>query len=773
MKSFFVRLTKYCTPVALLALAVLLPLIYLPLTVEPRDLAKQVLLVALVVVATLVYSLHIITTRTLTIRRDWRYLVFLLFIIVLLITPGVRQSPYLSLLGQSGQEYVSLVSLLMYGLIFFLGADFLQTASHRQHLASALLIGGALTSLLTLPIFFGWTSFPILIGTPNTLAIYLICLSTFGLGLWLTNAQPLSKLARLAIIITTIVSTLTLLAIDYSPLWIISLVGLGSLFLIALVKTHHFPKPQHFLAPLFLLAVSVLFLLVPSPWPSPFSAEIAPTPAASLSIAVNSLAEQPLVGSGAGTYSFDYAKHYPLSLNSTKYWATTFNSANSYFLTILPTFGLLGTGLYLLLCLSILIGALTALFVTPTKAQLWSQTNKPAELAAPLSAWLVLFVAQFLISSNLTLSFLFWLLSAILAGLTIKRLSTYNFDHSPRTGLLATCLSVFVLLGLVTTLFVVASGYAAELSFQRAVNLGAANADSADIIAALDHAAVINRWNDLYYRNLAHLLLVKTASVMQQPDADATYLQQLVSSSLAAAKRATELGRNNVANWYVLGTIYQEIAPAVPTAIQFELAAFTQAHTLVPQDPAYLVSLARAYLAEADAAAVIINGDDKSLVAAATASRTAALDSALTNLLAAQTLKPDYAPTGYYLAGVYERQGKLADAISGLEALRTSHPNDVGVGVQLALLYLKQGKNDLAQTELERILKISPDYADAHWYLATIYENKGDLEDAITQVEAVATANPDNATVKTRLSRLRQGLADKLLPPPLEEPATP
>ncbi len=771
MKFSFARLSQLWTSAAFLILAVAVPLLYLPLTIEPRELIKQTLLVLIVVLASLSLTATIIQTRTLSLRRDWSYLLFGLLIIALLITPGLRESPYLSLLGQAGQEYTSVLSFAMYGLLFFLGAESLKTLGQTRRLLSALLIGSALISLLALPTFFGAKFIPALIGGANTFAVYLIAMMTLGLGLWLTDqtdiahsslpSGPSGLIVRASISITTLVTFITLLALDHNPLWLLTLVGLGSLFLIAFIKTNEFKHHGRFVLPMLLFGLSLIFIILPSPISSPFAPEIAPTQSASLAIATNTLHDHLLFGSGAGTYGFDYAAHYSPSINATPYWDTTFSSASSYFLTLLPILGLISTSFYLLICLSILVGAIIVLFSS-------RHTTNRTIIIAPLTAWLVLFVAQFLISSNITLSVSFWLLSAILASLSVKKLHEVSFDQSPRTGLVAIFLSVCVVLGLFTTLFVAGSRYLAELSFQRAITLSQTGGNPDDVIATLDRAAVINRWNDIYYRNLAHILLQKTAIALKQPDVDQTYVQQLVGASVNAAKRATELASGNVANWVILGDTYKEIAPVLPESVSFELAAYQNAQSLAPNNPRYLVNVAQAYLAAADGAAVIMAGTDKDLAAKATLVRFSALDSALTALLAAQKLKPDYAPAGYYLAGVYERQGKLTDAIAGLEAIRKSNPNDVGVGVQLALLYLKQGKNDLAKAELLRVLDISSDYADAHWYLATILENAGDLEGAITHVQAVADANPNNELVKTRLSRLRQGLADKLLPPPLD-----
>ncbi|HCC83528.1 TPA: hypothetical protein DEP96_01630 [Candidatus Uhrbacteria bacterium] len=775
MKLNFLRVSHLWTSVAFLILAVAIPLLYLPFTIEPHELIKQTLLVLIIVLSSLTLVATIIQTRTLTLRRDWSYLLFALLIVSLLIAPGLRESPFLSLMGQAGQEYTSVLSFVMYGLLFFLGAESLKTPGQISRLLSALLIGSALISILAIPAFFGATFPPPLIGGANTFAVYLITLMTLGLGLWLLDRadapHPIlpsgffGLIVRASILITSIISFITLLALDYSPLWFLSMIGLGALFLIAFIKPTEFKYHGRFVLPMLFFGLSLIFIFLPSPISSPFAPEIAPTQSASLAIATSTLNEHLLFGSGAGTYGFDYAAHSSPSLNSTAYWDTTFSSANSYFLTLLPTVGLIGTGLYLLICLMILAGAIIVLFHARHIA------NRTI-IIAPITAWLVLFSAQFLVSSNITLSVTFWLLSAILASLSVKKLYTVSFDRSPRTGLAAIFLSVCVILGLFTALFVTASRYLAELSFQRAITLSQTGGNPDDVIATLDRAAILNRWNDVYYRNLAHILLQKTAIALKQPDVDQTYIQQLIGSSVNAAKRATELAPSNVANWVILGDTYKEIAPAIPESVIFELAAYQKAQVLAPSNPRYLVDVAQAHLAVADGAAIVMAGSDKDLAAQATINRASALDSALTALLSAQKLKPDYAPAGYYLAGVYERQGKLADAIAGLEAIRNSNLNDVGVGVQLALLYLKQGKNTLAQDELTRVLDISSDYADAHWYLATIFENQGDLERAIIQVEAVAAANPDNELVKTRLSRLRQGLADKLLPPPLETPTT-
>lgn len=764
---------------ALLLVALLVPIVVLPWASEPLEIHKQTIVVIGVVIATLAWLGHVVTSKTL--RLPQRAVLVLPVVVLLagLLSPGLTDAPYLSLVGQDRQEYTSLLSLAMFLMITLLvciqGDD---RRLHRQFM-SALVLSGAVASIYVALAMLGLlgASFPLTtVGTPNATGIYLVAMSALGCGLWLTSrgegehdvlpAGAMGLVVRGGIVLTAIVTLLVALAIDFSGVWVVLLVVMATMLTFALVRAEEFPHFGRFFAPIALCVAALAFLFLPSPFTNPFPAEVGLSHTGTWRIASEVLRSHgALFGNGAGTFAYAYDAFHDASLSMTDFWDVRFDRGASHILTMLATFGVVGAGAYVAFIL--IVGALVAgkLAREKTHAE-WKSTFAPA------MAWLALAVAQFVYPSTMTLNLVFWLLSGVLLSQLPAAYGEWQFLRSPRIALTSAFLFVLILVGFVMTLFVSTTRYAADIAFSRALTQDHANADLDLVIADLDRAALTNRFSDVYYRNLGHALLLKTAEVLTEEGADPQFGKDLVSASVNAALRATSLGKANVMNWELQGDVYREIAPLVQGADGYAIAAYQEAIVRSPVNPKYYVDLARAYIVRADLVRIAMEGDDATLAAAAKTTREESLVLAATQLERAIALREAYAPAQYYMAYVLERQGKITDAIASMEYVKATDPYDVGVALQLGLLYLKQGKTLLAKAEFERAIDIAPNYANARWYLASIYEEEGDFAAAIAQVEMIADLDPVNATVAQRLESLRAGKIAEELPPPIEEEPT-
>ncbi|MEK9131215.1 MAG: tetratricopeptide repeat protein, partial [Patescibacteria group bacterium] len=343
----------------------------------------------------------------------------------------------------------------------------------------------------------------------------------------------------------------------------------------------------------------------------------------------------------------------------------------------------------------------------------------------------------------------------------------------PRMGLTFSFLFVLVAVGIVTGLFITGQRYAAEIAFAKAVSLDRAGGSLDEIIAKVSQATNYNRLSDTYERALAKALLVKVKTELSPagteiPPEKAQQIQQLIVASMTAAKAATTISPGNVANWEMLGAVYREMSPVVEGADVLSIEATQKAIELEPASPAHFNELAQAYLVFAENARARTTDKDKTVADAATKAVADYLLKAEEALVAAIALKTDYAPAHYYLAVIYERQGRLADAVVKMETVKKYNPLDVGVAFQLGLLYLRQGNYGLAQPELERAVQLTPSYSNARWFLAAIYEQKGEMAKAVEQVQKVLELNPENELVKAKLDRLKAGVKSSGLPEPIE-----
>jgi O-antigen ligase len=154
--------------------------------------------------------------------------------------------------------------------------------------------------------------------------------------------------------------------------------------------------------PMIILVFAVLFQFINFPVDLGLPVEVSPNYTSSWQITKGALAEKPILGSGPGTFGFDYSKFKPETINDSIFWNVRFDRAVSEVMTILATTGILGTVAWL-----VLMGIFIFVIVSRL-ARSHSDANWLLGVGL-FSGFVLLFVAKFLYASNITLEFFTWL----------------------------------------------------------------------------------------------------------------------------------------------------------------------------------------------------------------------------------------------------------------------------------------------------------------------------------------------------------------------------
>lgn len=744
------------------------PLLVLPWTAQGQEINKQTLFLIFVCLGTIAWLATQIMRKKFSVKQGTVFFVSVFFALSVIVSGILSEAVYLSWIGESSQEYMSCFTIFGFWLLFIVGAHLFSKTDTQRLLFSLGIISSAIVGLLAIFEIFG---FPLLesnvIGTPSALGLYLsvwavIVSAVFALSkdsqMFLAKGL-LGVITRISGIISIIASAIVLVALDYWVLWLITLFGLICIFIFSFINVNQPTKYVYYILPLILFGLSLVFIFLPTGFQSVYPGEIAPSYSASWRIAEQSMQNKSwLFGSGPGTFAFDYDAYKSVSINQTALWDTHFDRSASHILTMLATYGLLTTCIYLLFIVLILLGSAIYFFKHRQNdfkfAHVW------------FAGWLMIVVSQFIYSSNFTLSFLFWLLTACLGSQIFERERSYNFSGSARQILVAFYGFALLTVGLLTVIFITFSRYGADVLFARGVVNDSTGVSIDDVIADLEMATRFNKLSDLYARNLANAYLLKTAELLKDTSSDPQQISQYVASSITEAQRAVALSKKNVINWALLGDVYREFAPFVTGADALAVEAYQKAIELSPQNPKYQVALGRSYLIQADKISILLSGEDSQ-------QNQVLFDEALANavliLEEALNKKSDYAPAQYYLALALERQGNIVEAIERMQATQRVAPYDIGVALQLGLLYLSQGRTSEAEQMFVYAVGLAPNFANARWYLAAVYEQDGEIEKAIEQIEAILIYDSENTLVKQRLERLKAGLVVDEVPEPLED----
>lgn len=786
------QLYQKITRGSLYLLCFLTPLFFLPWTGDVLELNKQTLLIILSFVALVAWLGGMVVEKRMSIQWGWLNLLPLLYLVSVLLSSIFSLAGYQTWVGQQQQEYTSFLTLTTFVLLFFTVVNSAGHLKVQRNILFTLLLSGTLSALITVLSVFNIFLFPFpfarvngfnTVGNINNFLFFLSVLMILGLGLWLVSQRSendvfhqgvFGTLSRVMIVVLTVFNLAFLVSIDFWVLWVVNMLGIVVLITFAFVQKNFLLTGARLALPFLVLLISILLLFIRTPLNLNLPVTVSPGYQLSAAVVKSVLSEggeRLFFGSGPGTFVFDYTKYKAQSLNATQFWNFNFSGARSHVLTLLATEGVGGVVLW---------GAFVVVLAALVLKRLLKDTEKDdwKFTYALFASWIVLILATFLYSSNLTLQFLFWLLSGLLASQVIIQRKETDFGKSPKLGFAFSFLFVLLSVGVITALFVAGERYASEVAYAKAIRLNNEGAAVDDVIRELTRAVSYNSLNDVYYRNLSIALLNKLIAVLQQTSAESISTEQtrqaqgIVNAMLSAAQRAVQTSPNYVVNYSTLGRIYREIIPIVNNANVLALQALQRASELEPVNPRYHTNIGRVHLIVAERAKRLQGSDNKELASQARELEVSSLKSAEEAFNKSIELKSDFAPAHYYLAVTFERQGRLSDAVTRMQALRNTYPLDIGVGFQLGVLYIRQKEYDKARIELERVVELRPNYSNALWYLSFIYEEQDNVEEAIKQVEKIQELNPDNALVAERLQELKTGKKSKNILNPLEQEET-
>lgn len=372
-----------------------------------------------------------------------------------------------------------------------------------------------------------------------------------------------------------------------------------------------------------------------------------------------------LIGSGPNTYIFDFLKQKPVSINLTEFWNVDFPNAYSFWLTILPSFGVV-------ISLSLLIFFITV-FITNSKSFIKSKIVKEELSGFELSIFS--FFAFLLIGSFIyPLSSVLLILLFISAGVIVAMISAisnnrrvFTFFEPPQKMFICSLFLMCILTGSVLSLFFVGKRFMAVIntntavaSFYQTKDIDTTIpklVDSFNLFPTGDSARILSQ---LWFSKLNQLISNSGAS-KDEVEALKPKIQEALDTGTLSIKNAINLNPENYYNWFMLGGYYENLLNYATGADSIAMASYQKAVELNPKNPVLFLSMARINLWQAN------NKPEN---------KPDALKSAENNLNKALELKQDYIDAVYLLGIVYEQRGDKELAIKQIEEVLKFEPNN-------------------------------------------------------------------------------------------------
>lgn len=366
-----------------------------------------------------------------------------------------------------------------------------------------------------------------------------------------------------------------------------------------------------------------------------------PTHRLSWEIAVDSIKDSPLLGAGPGNYLTAFNRFKPVEYNSTNIWQLKFTNSRSFYLTLLTEVGLLG-----------FVGALLIFYLLAKmlrkemkKKNYLEPSNFQLANLASLAVTSVLFL---FFPANIVTVFLFFVLLALNAN---SKETTANLKASGDIdGLgsrwLAVMISVPVLVLLVALSIRMAKIVDAEYTFQRAI----VDISNGKVISAYDKSRnainknpSVDRYHSIYAQiNIALAnSIAKSASDKGEEltDEQRQQITTLIQQAIREARFTVAANQFRADNWMVLGNIYRSLIPLANDADKYAIQSYTQAVALDPINPLNRLAIANVYFGAED------------------------YETAVKILEGAVSIKPDYPNSRYNLAFAYKANGQIDKAI--------------------------------------------------------------------------------------------------------------
>lgn len=762
----FKKVINFC----LYLLVVLVPILFMSLTSEPREFNKQALLFFTVVLMLLAWVIRILTTRNVSWVKTSLDYILLAYMAVYLVSSLISIDKVSSFLGYYGRFTGSFVSVLVFVILYFLIVNNVRSERVVKRVVDCLTISTGIVLVYSLLQLLGWYILPFAsthsrsfnpIGSLAGLAIFAAFSLIFFQWLILKPEHNNSRYSRFkapVLVFLSLVALAVLLVINAFTAWLVLALGMVAFLALSLTLTSTDTPQQSFLwKPMLVLVIAVLFVsfqFLPSVL-NPrnlinvnLPVEIQLSNATTWNLVGNSMAKsakQAVFGAGPGTTGIAFGSIKPTDLNKTIVWSLNFDRASSEIANLGIETGILGLVVFELFCLLFLIYGLFFL-LKKTAHSGWFYA------LGFFMLWLVLYITHFFYFFNTTFYFLFWLSLAVFMAIThwsqsgeVDESSLSSLSSSPRSALSWMFASLLVLAVLLVGTFFEAAVVGGEAAYAAGVvQLNQAKPDFAKAANDFGRAIQLNPYRDVYYLAYAQNLIFQASEEAAKPKPNTQQIQSWMADTINAGQAATSISPEKTSNWSALAQFYTNIRPLVSGTDKFILDSWNQAIVRDPKNPSLYIQLAQAY---STASQTI----DPGIVGAGTDTDHDGLSDDQEAKFGSDPKNPDTNGNG------------VSD---GDEVKAGFNPGSTGrlTSAQLAP-YMKTDSAMLksAESNLNKAIALKPDLPDGYIALARVLEQGNKTDEAKKQLDAAAGQFPTNADILFEQGRLTFNAKDYLV----------
>lgn len=684
--SIFLKICDWIVKYIIYTAIFLIPILFLPWTSDMLDFNKQALIILLGFVALAMWMIKTLISGKFEIRNSKIHIVVGILFLAYLLATIFSINRYGSFWGWPQSSSESLLSLIGFVIFYFLVSNTFSKGDIwgiiNTMLASSLIAEVIavfqLFGLFIIPFSFAKSVSFNTVGTVGSLGFFVAILLPLTLIMIIVS----KKWWKVLFVIQIFLSFLILFLLNYPIVWWAVVVGSALLIVLISIKRNLFDG-RWMALPMFFLIISLFFIFLKPqiPWMPQKSNEVFLSQKTSFDISWQVIKERPILGSGPGTFAYDFLKFKDPGFSKSSLWNVIFSQGASKILNDIATTGIFGiVALMLFMAVSIFYGVR---FIFSKK----SQENRSEEACLALSigvliSLMVQILVYFLYNSNLTLSFLNFCMAATMIALTASNKKEHDLRRSSLLTAVITFSFTLILISESTLLILYGQRYVAEVSYYNGLkSLQAGSYDAGQ--KGLELSTKLNPSSGLYFRQLSQFYLIILKKELNNMGATPTEeeknkIQNLVTNTINTAAVATDLDPKSSTGWANRGYIYQNLYGFVGDSLIWAINSYDKAIELDPNNPYLLLQEGILKFISTG----ILGQDDYN-------QKNQLLSDAKDKLEKSVSLKPDYSDALYILGLVYDSLGQKDKAIEQFLKVQQLTPSDVNI--QKALDNLRAG----------------------------------------------------------------------------------
>lgn len=438
--------------------------------------------------------------------------------------------------------------------------------------------------------------------------------------------------------------------------------------------------------------------------------EVSPNYKISWDIAVESLKNKFVFGSGPATYGYDFSMNRPQVFNLNAFYNLRFFQGTGIIFEALPTIGGIGTFFMVIIILSFLSIEMYMLSREKEKNKLYS--------LGLFTAAVVLIIDIMSIRAEGTMLIMTALLGMAALAVTMQesgnqeKYLSLSLKASPKYALALAFVFMVVSAGVAFLFVFLGKIYAADIYAGLANREVSVNQE--DSIMKMGKAIKFYEKEPKYFGQMGqyYMVLANKEAMKNDKERDLQKIQQYLNFSIAATRQSSDLAKNDINSVEILAQIYENAGLYVADSLNMAADAYKRGLELDPHNPDYYLKLGQIKISLASTKKD--EQERKQLISDANDLFQKAVDE-----------KANYDPGYYQLSLTESALGNTDKSIeNGMKAFQINSQNG-DYAISLARLFMARGKEDdlkSAEQIYKALITQNDGNISAHFYLGMLYE---------------------------------------------------